>query len=391
MSNAKLISRCWGQNDFVASIIIPFYNKVEMTIQCVKSILSATEKGLYPCDRLEIVLVDDKSTERYCVNDFGYSQINIVRNDRNLGFSKSCNIGARAARGQYLIFLNNDTIAREGCFDELVVALESDPLVGVAGSKLLYREDTIQHAGIAFNDDYLPFHIYRHLPSSLPAANKRREFQAVTGACFIISADVFATVGGFDEGYRMGFEDIDLCLRIRRLGKKVLYCPSSCLYHLEYQTRSKSGGPAQAANLELFKRKWAGKVVIDYLDFYLEVLDPSQGLPDPWRALRTARAEPNPPVVVVWGAGSAGRHASKVLNVMGIFPDVFVDNDEEKWGGSVDGYPVTSPGHLKDLATDSGKSVYVIIASTWYDEIAEELYGIGLQCGKEFLSYAFKF
>ena len=221
------------KKSFIASIIIPVFNKVELTEQCLVHLAEVTTDVSY-----EVILVDNASTDRtgaFLATLRG--DIRMIRNEENLGFAKACNQGAGAARGRYLVFLNNDTIPCKGWLRALIDEVETHPETAIVGSKLLYPDGTIQHAGVVFSRDvFLPYHLYRGFPAETPAVNHRREFQCVTAACMLVRPDVFTAVGGFDEEYRNGFEDVDLCLKIGERGGRIVYQPRSVLYHLESQS-----------------------------------------------------------------------------------------------------------------------------------------------------------
>ncbi|MCS6319401.1 MAG: hypothetical protein H8K05_16825, partial [Nitrospira sp.] len=111
------------------------------------------------------------------------------------------------------------------------------PDVAVVGSKLLFEDGSIQHAGVAFSRECLmPYHMYRGGRAESACVNRRRELQCVTAACMLVRRLSFEQVDGFDEGYRNGFEDVDLCLKIRKQDRKIVYQPNSVLYHLESKT-----------------------------------------------------------------------------------------------------------------------------------------------------------
>jgi Flp pilus assembly protein TadD len=151
--------------------------------------------------------------------------------------------------------LNNDTIPLQGWLNALVADADAHPEAGMVGSKLLFADGTIQHAGVVFDrQDLLPYHIYRGLAADLPAVNQRREFQVVTGACMLVRRDVFQDLGGFDEEYRNGFEDVDLCLKAGAKGHAVIYQPRSVLYHLESQTAGRK--THDQANISRFLSRW---------------------------------------------------------------------------------------------------------------------------------------
>jgi GT2 family glycosyltransferase/tRNA A-37 threonylcarbamoyl transferase component Bud32 len=222
-----------GGKQFTCSIIIPVFNKADLTSQCLVNLAKVTQDVEY-----EVIIVDNGSTDetRSLLASLD-GDVRTVTNQENLGFAKACNQGAQKARGRYLVFLNNDTIPLEGWLKAMVDEVEANPDVAVVGSKLLFADGTVQHAGVVFSRIWFtPYHIYRGFPADAIGVNRRREFQCVTAACMLIRKDVFEDVGAFDEGYRNGFEDVDLCLRISEQGHRIIYQPKSVLYHLESQT-----------------------------------------------------------------------------------------------------------------------------------------------------------
>ena len=234
-----------------ASIIIPVFNKVELTQQCLLNLAQVTQGVTY-----EVIIVDNASTDE--THQFLSSlegDVQIIQNRENFGFAKGCNQGAQAAKGKYLVFLNNDTIPKPGWLDALIQEAETHVDVAVVGSKLLYPDETIQHAGVVFSRDlFTPYHIYSRFPQNSPAVNRRRQFKAVTAACMLVKRSFFEAVGGYDEGYRNGFEDIDLCLKIGTQGGKVIYQPASVLYHLESQTEGRHDH--NNSNIKRFLHRW---------------------------------------------------------------------------------------------------------------------------------------
>jgi GT2 family glycosyltransferase len=231
---------------FDCSIVMPLFNRAELTEQCLVKLAEVTEGASF-----EMILVDNGSTDGTAafLAKLG-GDVQVIRNAENLGFAAACNQGARAARGRHLVFLNNDTIPLAGWLAPLLAELDADPTVAVVGSKLLYPDETIQHAGVIFSRDLpIPYHFLAHVPGTFPVVNTRRELQCVTGACMAVRRSVFDAVGGFDEGYRNGYEDVDFCLQVGARGGRVVYQPASALYHLESQT------PGRKANDEANTRR----------------------------------------------------------------------------------------------------------------------------------------
>jgi len=228
----RFVSRPSASEGITCSIIIPVWNKLELTVQCLTALASTVESSY------EVIVVDNGSTDG--TTEFLSSlsgDVQIIRNQENLGFAKACNQGAQAAKGKYLVFLNNDTIPLKGWLRALVSEVDGCADVGIVGSKLLYQDGTIQHAGVVLDrTGGRPYHIYKGFPSDLPCVNQRREYQVVTGACLLIRQPLFMELGGFDEGFRNSFEDVDLCLKARERGYRVVYQPRSVVYHLESQT-----------------------------------------------------------------------------------------------------------------------------------------------------------
>jgi GT2 family glycosyltransferase len=239
-----------------------------LTRACLQALLE------HPPTRCEmrIVVVDDASKDgtHQLLEEHG-AAVTAVFHERNQGFAMSCNDGARAAGDcDYLLFLNNDTIPTAGWLDALVDFAEKTPACAAVGAKLLFPNGTIQHAGVAISQDRWPRHLYAGFPGEHPAVNRSRAVIAATAACLLVRRQDFEALGGFDSAFHNGYEDVDLCLRLRDRGREVWYCHSSVVYHLESVTRWPTG---QAQNLEdnerLYDERWRGKVTPDDIQHYL--------------------------------------------------------------------------------------------------------------------------
>jgi GT2 family glycosyltransferase len=246
------------------SIVIPVHGRAGLTRQCLDTLLREP-----PAVEFELVVVDDASPdETPAVLEAYGDRVQPVRLDTNAGFAGACNAGAAAARGELLVFLNNDTIPVAGWLDTLVAYADAHPAAGIVGAKLLFPNETIQHAGVVVCQDDNPRHIYAGFPAAHPAVNVSRRFQAVTAACMLVRRDVFDTVGGFDEAYRNCLEDTDLCLRAVESGHEVHYCHESVLYHLESVSRGRRSKEIER-NAKLFRERWAGRARRDDIDYYV--------------------------------------------------------------------------------------------------------------------------
>lgn len=247
------------------SIIIPVYGLADVTRQCL-DVLLANPPSV--CDR-EIIVVDDASRDATAEMLQSYGDaIRVVTHPRNLGFSHGCNDGAAIARGRFLVFLNNDTIPQDGWLDALYSYAMRHPEAAIVGSKLLYPDGTIQHAGMAMDADRFPRHLYLGFPADHPAVNKSRRFPMVTGASLFIARGTFEAAGGFDTAFVNGFEDVDLCLRFGALGREVHYCHESVLVHLESVSEGRIA--RNEANYQLYKTRWMSRISPSDVLYYAE-------------------------------------------------------------------------------------------------------------------------
>ena len=257
-------------NDVLVSIVIPAHGHEGMTRACVESVL----KTLDETQTVEVIVVDDYSPVPIALTGIDDSRVRVVRTSENLRFSRACNYGASQASGRYLLFLNNDTAPKPGWLTAMVATAEADPMIGVVGARLLYRDGTVQHAGVAFSQrDGVPRHVYRGFPGDHPVVLRDRSFQAVTAACILIRSEAFATAGGFDGAYNNGYEDIDLCLRLRDAGYRTHYCGSAVVEHFESVSRRgevENLDPAADPNLTLFLSRWADTTQRDELNVYAD-------------------------------------------------------------------------------------------------------------------------
>jgi len=217
------------------SFIIPVFNQWAYTEPCLQA-LARTIPAPKTDEKHEIILVDNGSSDetqaqlKSAANTaWGHAQLRYIRHEQNIGFNAASNAGAQASSGSILVFLNNDTVPQNGWIEGLLAALQL-PKVGIVGPKLLFPETlTINHAGYSYNPaigGFFPF--YYGKPATFPPVCKPREFQALLGACLMMRREDFFALNQFSLD---GLEDIDLCLKVRASGKRVLYTPRSEVWH----------------------------------------------------------------------------------------------------------------------------------------------------------------
>ncbi|MBQ0959968.1 glycosyltransferase [Ideonella sp. 4Y11] len=242
----------------LVSVIIPVHGKFQLTYDCIDAIAKAL-----PDAPIEVIMVDDCSADETLLAPlvFGGS-VQVVRNDTNLGFVKSCNRGASLARGEFLFFLNNDTLVRPGWLDALVKTFEQVPRVGVVGSKLLFGDGSLQEFGGIVWRMGDAWNWGRHRDPAEPRFCFLRDADYVSGAALMIRKGLFDELGGFDTHFAPAYyEDTDLCFRVRQAGWRVVVQPQSVVVHLEGLTSGTSvtgGGMKkyQAVNHRKFYERW---------------------------------------------------------------------------------------------------------------------------------------
>ncbi len=238
----------------LVSIVIPVYNRVEYTACCLSSIYKHC-----PDCRFEIIVIDDGSTDDTEEIISSISGILYIKNPQNQGYIKSINKGVRFVRGRYVLFLNNDIQVQHGWLDELVKVFDIVPEAGIVGSKLIYPSGHLQEAGAILNRDGTAELVGLNHDPSLPEYNIMREVDYCSGACILIDKVLFDKLGGFDESFIPAYyEDSDLAMRVRKLGRKVIYQPASIVVH--HMSMSHKGVVfGKAKHIELNKRKFLNR------------------------------------------------------------------------------------------------------------------------------------
>lgn len=261
-----------GNKDQVpkVSIITPTRDGVDLLRNCYTAL---DQNTAYPNWEWIVGDSDSKDDTSEFMKSLDDPRVIFVERGTTSGsFSSINNELVEYATGDYYLFLNNDTEPQPFWLYEMMSKIHKNDGIGVVGAKLMYNKNRIQHAGIMFMPEG-PGNVGEDLLKSLGGnkfAIKDRFYQAVTGACLLISSDDFKKIGGFDPSYYFCYEDIDLCLKVvYNLNKKVLYAARAVVLHKESATQKKykTGGERQRAGIKIFKERWAKKVRHDIVIF----------------------------------------------------------------------------------------------------------------------------
>jgi GT2 family glycosyltransferase len=214
------------------SIVIPVLNNGALTYRCLQSVVAETRPGTY-----EVIIIDNGSDEPTQEMLSGVQGLRVIRNQTNVGFVGACNQGAAAARGEFVLFLNNDTLVVRGWLDQLLKTFERDPTIGAVGGKLIYPNGRLQEAGGIIWDDGEGWAYGHNEDPELPEYGYVREVDYCSGACLMVPSELFRRLGGFDNRYAPAYyEDVDLAFRLREHGYRVAYQPAARVIHFEGAT-----------------------------------------------------------------------------------------------------------------------------------------------------------
>ena len=270
------ITELWGLNhvrygtpgDPLVSVIIPNMDHADDLERCVTSIM---EKSTYR--NLEILIIENNSKEKKTLECYRrlkdrYPAVRVLRWDKPFNYSAINSCGVKAAKGDYLLLLNNDTelIEPDSIGEMLGICMQPD--AGCVGAKLLYADDTVQHAGIILGPGGFAGHVFHGLKKDDVGFKMRARitgnWSAVTAACLMIRKDVYYEAGGFDENLAVALNDVDLCLKVGEKGYQNVMTPFALWHHYESKSRGYEDTPEKKARFEkevaLFRSRWGETV-----------------------------------------------------------------------------------------------------------------------------------
>lgn len=245
------------------SILIPNKDHIDDLEKCIKSILKSNYTNF------EIIVIENNSTEDTTFEYYNklieeYECIKVVHWKDEFNYSAINNFGAQYATGDYLLLLNNDTeMMDEFCLEELLSYCQRED-VGIVGARLVYDDDTIQHAGVVVGLGGIAGHSFVGEPMNAPGYFGRilcaQDLSAVTAACLLVKKDIYDMVQGLSENLKVAFNDIDFCLKVREKGYLVVYNPYAVLYHYESKSRGAEDSPEKVQRfnneIQTFRNRW---------------------------------------------------------------------------------------------------------------------------------------
>lgn len=234
------------------SIIIPTRDHKSVLETCVSSVLSKTDYNDF-----ELLIMDNQSRDAdaltYLSELAGHENVSVVKHDKAFNYSEINNRAVQLATGEVIVLLNNDTEVINSLWLKELVGLAMQVDVGCVGAKLLYPDQSIQHAGIVMGLGGYAAHSHRCTPEGSNGYFNRphinQVMSGVTGACLAIRKETYVAVGGLDECYQVAYNDVDFCLKVKASGLHNVYCAHAELYHYESKTRGDD-----AENAEKVKR-----------------------------------------------------------------------------------------------------------------------------------------
>ena len=238
------------------SIIVPVHNKFALTYHCAASLILTAEDIPF-----EVIVVDDRSTDETLDIADTIENVRVVRNETNLGFLMSCRAGAAAARGQDLLFLNNDTEVTVDWLDAMLDVKRRFAGVGAVGSKLIYPNGRLQEAGGIVWGNGKPWNIGNGGNPEAPEFNYVRQTDYLSGAALLVTREAWDAVDGFTESLAPAYyEDTDIAFKLREAGYRTFYCPGSIVVHFEGMSNGRDTNVGikrfQEVNAPRFRSRW---------------------------------------------------------------------------------------------------------------------------------------
>ena len=250
--NARLVLPVVAQP--AVSIVLVLYEQAELTFRCLEALAQAIDVPV------EVIVVDNASTDRTQALLDRVDGCLLLRQEENLHFLRGANIGARCARGQHVLFLNNDAMLKPGSLTAASQLFDDEAEVGAVGGKIVLLDGTLQEAGGIVWRDGSCLGYGRGRDPADAACNFRRDVDYCSGAFLMVRRALFEQLGGFDPVFAPAYyEDTDLCMRLRAAGHRVVYEPRVELTHFEYGSArsAEAATKAMEANRKLFVQRHA--------------------------------------------------------------------------------------------------------------------------------------
>ena len=247
------------------SIIIPTRDRADLLERCLEKVWDTTASARADGCELEILVVDNGSceSETQVLLKRWRERIQVLQSDEPFNWSRLNNKAAAIAKGELLLFLNNDIEAIGQGWFEAMAAQAMRPRVGAVGALLLYPDGTIQHGGVVLGLNHAVDHAYRNLrPNHAVHRGRSRLLSgwgAVTGACLMLRKELLVRVGGLDEGLPVEYNDVDLCLRLTQLGYHCVMPPEAVLMHYECQSRNHKSSQTALPGFNRVRCRWHGQ------------------------------------------------------------------------------------------------------------------------------------
>ena len=256
--------------DPLISFVVPLFNHVEHSRKMLATLLNSLPTDL----RFEILFADDESTDetREWLLSLDDSRIRYILNERNLGYAKTNNLAAKLAKGRYLGLLNNDLLFEPGWLEPMLAVFDDSLLnAGIVGN-LQYRvaDKALDHAGVVL----MPCGKFDHIRQAPVSDSQPIPVYVATGACMVILRSDFEEIGGFDEAFINGCEDIDLCLMVRQSGKQIYLAPNSQILHHVSLSRSHTSLQNEK-NSQYLYAKWRKEIKLKLTKNWIDLLENS--------------------------------------------------------------------------------------------------------------------